>query len=502
LNVVMILHSFKNIYQKMSFKLFLLFLLIIVCFTSINAIFIYLTRLTYEKMFNLQQQTIDIQRISSQNDNLFNQMTQIVYNKDISQYDALTASIDEQERYINTLYSISPEPIRFRYKSLYNMTSTFNDQCDSLIALIKNNAQSIYISHDLTMLDNLRLYIREEYNLVLNYHLAEIQSYYQYAKLNVQKMETIPSWILLGAVLFFITISLLFSRRMVSPISELVQHVQKVSKDNFTQFKPMKKNYYEINVLVGNYNKLIEEIRLLLGQAEQSAENEREMKDQAIKTLGLANELKQSELNFLQSQINPHFLFNTLNAIASMAQMEGADKSQSAIIDLAKITRYNLKNISHFVTLEDEMAIIQSYLSIQNIRFGERFKYTLFIDDSVRKYKIPSMIIQPFVENAIIHGLEPKKGNGNLWLLIFDHADNVSIVIKDDGMGIPAKTLHDINQFLADDTEALTGNIGIKNVLKRLYMLLGENVVSIKTKLNAGTEVRISLKKDFMTVQR
>jgi len=211
-----------------------------------------------------------------------------------------------------------------------------------------------------------------------------------------------------------------------------------------------------------------------------------------------------AEYRALQNQINPHFLYNTLEAIRSDAICQGADSIADITEALARFFRYTISNVSSMVPLEAEISNSETYFAIQNFRFGDRInlKINIIEDDmSVLEYKIPKLTLQPIIENAIMHGLERKLGSGKIAIDIDIVDERLIIKIADDGIGMDEMTLSRINDRL--NVVSVKGiipdltqeeGIGLVNVNKRLKLQFGEHyglrVNSIK---NFGTSVDITL---------
>lgn len=213
---------------------------------------------------------------------------------------------------------------------------------------------------------------------------------------------------------------------------------------------------------------------------------------------------KHAEYLALQNQINPHFLYNTLEGIRSDALMEGADHIAGIIESLAVYFRYTISKIDRLVTLDEELTNLNNYLAIQNYRFGDRISLREVFDQcdrSICRYLIPKLILQPFIENSIIHGLEEKVGPG-LITIRFSVTDSLLLItIEDDGVGIDEDKLKSINQNLNtinsicdDELDKCRGSIAIRNVNNRIKLLFGEKFgVKIRSLKNFGTSVDIVL---------
>lgn len=205
--------------------------------------------------------------------------------------------------------------------------------------------------------------------------------------------------------------------------------------------------------------------------------------------------LQEMQLKVLQSQINPHFLFNTLNTISRIAYLENAEQTQNVTYSLAKIMRYSLRNVSEPVTLKEELDYIQCYLSIQQFRFGDQIQYEQHLNLDLEAMRIPIFSIQPIIENAIIHGLEPKEGESIIRFTGIVRDDEIILEISDTGVGMPEEKISSIFSREENIRNSHTTGIGINNVQKRMKHYFGEEygIKSITSEIGKGTTVKITL---------
>lgn len=216
---------------------------------------------------------------------------------------------------------------------------------------------------------------------------------------------------------------------------------------------------------------------------------------------------KQAEYLALQNQINPHFLYNTLEGIRSEALCSGMDGVADMTEALATFFRYTISNVDHLVTLEDELSNIQNYYIIQQYRFGDRLnvgvEYLEEDEGEVLMLRLPKLTLQPIVENSIHHGIERKVGKSNLRIKIQTTVDRLIIIISDDGQGIEKEQLDTLNKKLRstylDDvmqTKGKQGGIAIVNVNNRIKLLFGDEYgIYIYSTVGVGTDVTITLPK-------
>lgn len=225
-----------------------------------------------------------------------------------------------------------------------------------------------------------------------------------------------------------------------------------------------------------NLVKLAEGLAQLLGMQMELAELDRQ-----------AQLVTKAELEALQAQINPHFLFNTLNTII-MFSRTNPETARRLLIRLASFFRHALKRHGHFNTLREEIEYLNTYLILEKARFREKLRVVRNIDRELLDYQVPVLTIQPLVENAIKHGILPKPGQGTVQITAQRLDEDMLIVIKDDGVGIPPERLSEVLQ-----PGVGSGNgVGLSNVHERLKSLFGKDYgLHIISAPNAGTSVYV-----------
>lgn len=201
------------------------------------------------------------------------------------------------------------------------------------------------------------------------------------------------------------------------------------------------------------------------------------------KVENLISLLKYSELKALQSQINPHFLFNVLNTMTSLIRTN-PEKAREVTIDLSNYLRYNLDNNVKSVELIKELNQVNTYIKIEKVRFGDKLNIIYDVDESLYNFQIPSLIIQPLVENSIKHGILKKRDNGCVNIIIKKIGKDIEVIIEDDGIGIEQTIIDNLDKQIKE-------NIGLKNVHQRLKLLYGEGL-NIK-KLEQGTRIKFKI---------
>jgi two-component system LytT family sensor kinase len=198
----------------------------------------------------------------------------------------------------------------------------------------------------------------------------------------------------------------------------------------------------------------------------------------------------QAELSFLRAQISPHFLYNALGAIESFIRTD-PERARDLLIGFADFTRYTFRNHDEFVPVAEEIRLVETYLDLERARFGDRLAVTLRVSPEVLAVEIPPLILQPLVENAVRHGIEPNEGPGRLSIFITDADSEALIVVEDDGAG--ADPAH-MRRVLAGTARG--GSVGLNNVDERLRTVFGEEYgLTLETALGAGMTVTLRIPK-------
>ncbi|EMS74088.1 sensor histidine kinase [Ruminiclostridium cellobioparum] len=290
---------------------------------------------------------------------------------------------------------------------------------------------------------------------------------------NVLKAVIIIVIIFLCSFLYFLIVY--FSKRIVRPIKNLELGMSTAIQSNF-------KNKLDITS-IDEVGRLGEKFNLMLDKI-----------NQLISDVYYEQDLKrQAEINALQAQINPHFLYNTLNTIKLMAVLQKSDKIANTIDSLVKLLQFTAKKTEEFVSIKDEVTALQDYIEIQKVRYYNKIKFIFEIEEATLSFKTLKFTLQPFIENSIFHGLEPRGGKGTITVKIFRQEDDICFTVRDDGTGMDEATL---NNLLNTDHENKNSfnKIGIKNVHQRIKLYFGYQYgVNIKSHINAGTEAQIKI---------
>ena len=243
---------------------------------------------------------------------------------------------------------------------------------------------------------------------------------------------------ILGTILAInFVIILLTAIRITRPVAELAQRADLVAGGDLDVAPIAVDSHDEVNTLANAFNAMIVSIRNYVDQIRENLSREARQKEH---DLLMENLLQVAQLKNLQAQINPHFLFNALNTGAQIAMLEGADRTSEFVEHVADFYRYNIKLFDRDVTLGEELKMAQDYIYIQKVRFADRIQYAYDIDPDCLLVRMPGLILQPLVENALNHGLKDFEKGGRVDIVVRSLGDAVEVLIRDNGRGMaPAK---------------------------------------------------------------
>lgn len=282
-------------------------------------------------------------------------------------------------------------------------------------------------------------------------------------------------WMFAAIILGTLFVTAISSSLIASPIDNMITQIKSISsgKSNSLVSQSI---YTEFEDLTNAFNTMLDQLEI----------NYSEIYEKQVL-------LKSAEIKALQSQLDPHFLFNVLDSIAWKAEISDNDEIYQMVVSLAEIMRMNIiSKESEFISLEQELKYIRFYVHLQQTRFEDKFQISIEADESLQQCKIPCFSIQPLVENAIIHGLEPKKGPGTLDVSITEEDGYIKIIVEDNGVGFDIEpSLETIKPSRGERT-----HIGLKNLNRRLALLYGnECKLHISSTPNISTRISYTIPK-------
>jgi len=272
---------------------------------------------------------------------------------------------------------------------------------------------------------------------------------------------TLRNFTVLLAIVFLVAAGLLaiyFSYHISRPLDRLKKKMMLVQRGDFQQTVPVE-SQDEIGQLSRGFNRMTEEIDRLVKE---------------VYEIGLKE--KEAELAALQSQINPHFIYNTLESINMIAIGKQNYEVSDMVTALGKMLRYTVDKYDRMVLLKEELDSVASYVKIQKMRYGERLRVVFDLEEGIERYSMPKLLLQPLVENAIYHGIGDQEQGGTIWItaLRFDHY--LLVTVKDDGVGMTDEQLEHLRSSLASTLPLESGEHGLalRNIYHRLILMFGE----------------------------
>ncbi|QIZ65956.1 sensor histidine kinase [Geobacillus subterraneus] len=345
----------------------------------------------------------------------------------------------------------------------------------------------LYSSHLHEMM-NIALFLQEETLNLIDDELTAYQQRYDEVERRNRYFRYMGMGLFVTTICLGVLLAVFFSGSLTKPIIHLAHAARAIGAGRLDgpDVKPTTND--ELRLLTITFNDMRRNLRQLIEEMKQKAELDR-----------LVKEL---ELKSLQSQINPHFLFNTLNTVSKMAYLEEAEQTSRLIEAVAAILRYNLGELQRTVALADEVRIAREYFFIQQTRFFDRIKFSIEAESSCLDQRLPPLTLQPLIENAFIHGIESYERGAELTVSIYEKNHRVIIEVKDNGVGMDERMKAELEAFIrGEETPARreqrrghSTGIGLRNVIRRLQLFYGvTDVAEIESAPEKGTTIRLLL---------
>ncbi|RIE03178.1 sensor histidine kinase [Cohnella faecalis] len=291
-----------------------------------------------------------------------------------------------------------------------------------------------------------------------------------------KEITSFLGWLLGAVMIFVLLITWYMSAKISQPIKRLEKSMQLVERGNFDITIPIRRDD-EVGRLSRRFNLMVTRIRELMGQNIQEQEAKRK-----------------SELEVLQSQIHPHFLYNTLNSVVRLAGTGKTDEVIRMITSLSKFFRISLSRGQHIIPVADELEHIRNYLIIQSMRYKNKFDYTIEAEEEALECRTMKLVLQPIVENAIYHGIEPGADDGHIFITASIVDGKLRMRVRDDGIGMAQNKLASLLAQDAGGKVSEGSGIGLRNVHERIRLHFGEEYgLRIESEREEGTTVDIWL---------
>lgn len=352
---------------------------------------------------------------------------------------------------------------------------TLKQYCDQLL-------EQSGKGEDLTVQNETLEQIREVSELVAEQVNQYIYLELQHMEQLDRQMQTKEKWLIItdlaiiAAVLVLMTlVQFLIDRSISAPINALVENTRRLSQGDFNAYVESR-GTNEITVLNDSFNRMVEKLQLLMKELEENTRTR-----------------EQLELRLMQEQINPHFLYNTLEIIIWLAESGDKEKVIGVVKSLSRFFRVVLSQGHAVVSVREELACIESYLYIQQIRYADILSYEIDAAESTLGFEIQKLSLQPLVENALYHGIKNKRGGGKICVKVRLAGKRLHVRVSDTGIGMSADKLEALRQTI-DNARPASSGFGLSNIQKRVQLAYGDQYgIAIQSVPGEGTDVVLQI---------
>ncbi len=438
---------------------------------------------TYQALNTLTKQLIESRQ-------LYRLYAEMPFEKDqeevLKEYKILDREIKISLQRLKVAYE-EGSPLYFLHRGIANGLFFIHDSIGKMENLDPISQSQEYYNVFYTA-DKVYTYLQDyTFNRYLSYTVETDASWMKDAQIRIINYRTFAILLFIIIAITYMIVVYKMTMRLVRPVNKMVETAEQIASGNFEGPPIPLEGPEELIYLEKNLNQMKQSLLERLEMITENTKLEKMIHSQEMEQMRTTRELEKARYKALQSQINPHFLFNTLNIISRTALFEEANNTVDLIDNLASIFRYTLEYHDD-VSIEEELQFVREYLTIQQSRFADRLAFSIKCPEEVFEVRIPPLIIQPFVENAMIHGLEPKVEGGAVEILVSKEGRRLVIQIIDTGVGIDVTKLSQI-QF--DGKQ----HIGVKNISDRLkhYYKGKANLALSRVSEEGGTKVTISL---------
>ncbi|WP_330588294.1 sensor histidine kinase [Anaerosporobacter faecicola] len=445
--------------------------------------------MVYQSNVNLNELTESLQEVQANMTDYLNTKTS----------HAMEEYFRAEQEYSNKIEKLNNattnNPLKQMEKNIRNISNNYLDSTNQAIEAKRGRIvekYKVWYERATELYEYIRTYIYSLNNEQFTKNVVN----YKNMSMSLRYTEYVSVSVLLLIAVCNIVIITIITKGITNPIRRLAETANQIALGNLDHQLVEVKTHDEIAVVGKAFNKMVRSLNIYITQLKDSMEKEREMKE---RELMMEAHLKDAQLRYLQAQINPHFLFNTLNAGAQLAMMEEADRTYAYIQNVAEFFRYNVKKDKECVSILEELELVDNYIYILNVRFSGEIHYEKDIQEDMKErlsnIQIPSMVLQPIVENSITYGIREISWKGFIHLSVYKKAEYLCISIKDNGVGMSQTKINAIfdNQLRESDVGKDSNGVGLNNVISRLRLFFhDEEVLKIQSDgENKGTEVII-----------
>lgn len=481
--------------QSLQKKLIFAFLLTILVAMTLNICLYSQTGQIAASVSTIYESNISLSELRETLVNLHNHL----YHYLSGDYKSLSTYYTQRQRLVDAATLLNDEPTdnqaRLAEKNIRGLLASYLNCADSAVAGHRGTdvaqygadyEEAVRIYNYLQAFLNMLNEERFKENTVSYQLLLETQRYTQTMNLLIVALMTVAELLVL----------IVFTQQSMRPLVTLSERAALVGHGQLDLPELEVTSGDEIGQMTEAFNTMTVRLNDYICHQQEAFQQENRLKEEQLRLEAL---LKDAQLGALQAQINPHFLYNTLNAGSQLAMMEGAERTCQFVSCVADYFRYNLRRSDKAVTLREELAQAENYFFIMNTRFAGEIVCLRRVPEVLPQVNLPGMVLQPIVENAIQHGLHDVEGEKRLMFTVIEEPERVAVSVKDNGCGMP----REIAQRLLGETSDLSATsdvqhgIGLANVISRLRLYFGRDDVMeiISGEGYEGTEVRVLIPK-------
>lgn len=477
--------------MKISRKLITVFLVTSLITMGVN-IFIYLNlNQALAKIDSVFSSNISLNELSDNLNQLHSGLTGYLETKgtdNLELYYASSQKMNDMMRQLND--DVTDNNVKLSERDIRNMLSTYLKTADEAIQAKRGRNIDEY-TEKYNECSKIKDYLNTYIYSVNNEQFRTNSENYMALTKSLRYTEVMSLLIFAVSSVMNVLLIIILTSSITRPLTLLSAKADEISQESPENVEPLEVHSEdEVGKVTRAFNEMLASIKDYIARIRTQLITQSEMKE---KNLLMETHLKDAQLKYLQSQINPHFLFNTLNAGAQLAMMEGADRTVEYIRNMADFFRYNVKKNSNTVRLGEELELVDSYIYIMNVRFAGEILFEKDIDESLLDVIVPSMIIQPLVENSVKYGIKDlEPGEGKVTLVVYREGNCCCIRVSDNGIGTDEEIIAKIMNHEKQPSE--TGGVGITNVMTRLDLFYNnKEVFEMKSHKNEGTHITIKI---------
>lgn len=390
---------------------------------------------------------------------------------------------------------IADDSLVLASREIFFLLESYLDMMHEAITLKRARAIEDYTALYDTM-HRLNSHITEQIDRVSLYGLRRELTNYEHLLDMSRQLLFWNLFVLVSAFMTAVFLIVLSIKKITDPMQHLAQMAGELSSGNFDVQDIRVNAVTEVSTVINAFNTMKHDIRQYIAEINKQKQIEQGYLAEKVRNLKMEQLLKRMELYTLQAQMNPHFLFNTLNTGVQLAITEEAEQTADYMENLAKFFRHNLRERDLVVPLRHEIAGLESYMYILRIRFPRSLELTLDVpEELLDSCNVPAMILQPLVENSVIHAFKGIDRRAVIEVRVRREQDTVSLVVRDNGVGIPPAKVEQLMGRDGRDPEHTSKVMGLKNVIQRLHFFFPTlpEVVTITSEPDNGTEVMIRI---------